>query len=389
MSDTQPSLLIVGASVRAAAQSAVRGGMRVVAVDQFADLDCAAVAEKTAVFPRFEDIPALCQQFPAMPWMYVGGMENQPAVVEQLSKARTLWGNGPEVLRQIRDPWQLERIALPTRMPAMKSTLSAEDAPQAWLWKGYASSAGLQVASANEAHRAWPGYYQRKEAGIPHSAAFISEGERCHMLGVTEQLVGHEWFAPRSFQYAGNIGPVKVAAAVANELEELGQRLTVSCQLRGLWGVDFLLNDSQLWLLEVNPRYCASHELFDRACGLSLVELHSAACQRKELWHVPSGRARLPEVHLKQGDAPARLQGKLIVYAQQPGTISANLIAAVQAANEATAHPRFADISPAETEFPAGGPLLTLFAHGETPAVVRQRLVSAREKFLLLLRDSA
>src|SRR5215472_7164950 len=102
-------VLILGASTRAAAQSAIRAGLVPVCGDQFADADLRAIARviEIADYPR--GAVRAAHQVPGCPWMYTGGWENHPRLVGALSAARPLWGNGAEVLGRVRSPWAVAR----------------------------------------------------------------------------------------------------------------------------------------------------------------------------------------------------------------------------------------------------------------------------------------
>ena len=58
-----------------------------------------------------------------------------------------------------------------------------------------------------------------------------------------------------------------IARAVAKEFE-----------LVGVNGIDFIAADGVPYPIEVNPRWCASMELVERAYGVSMFGLHAAAC---------------------------------------------------------------------------------------------------------------
>ncbi len=91
---TEQHLILFGASVRAAAFSAIRAGLRPWCCDLFADADlqnvCPARALPPADYP--EGFVEVCARAPAGPWMYTGALENYPALIERMSKLRTLWG---------------------------------------------------------------------------------------------------------------------------------------------------------------------------------------------------------------------------------------------------------------------------------------------------------
>src|SRR5690242_9210524 len=91
-------LLIVGASVRAAAQSAVRAGYRVWGTDLFADADLCAIADAASVARYPSGLLASMTAAPDAPFMYTGALENYPALIERMARLKTCWGNSAEVL---------------------------------------------------------------------------------------------------------------------------------------------------------------------------------------------------------------------------------------------------------------------------------------------------
>ena len=83
------NLLVIGASARALAVSAVRLGFKVNAIDLFGDRDlrdvCSRVVQVAA--PAYPDeLPRIAAEFPAGPVMYTGGLENHIEIIEKLTK---------------------------------------------------------------------------------------------------------------------------------------------------------------------------------------------------------------------------------------------------------------------------------------------------------------
>ena len=137
------SLLIAGFSARAAAQSARRAGFEVYAVDAFGDRDLRTACSQCAVVANYPaDLLAASARLPAAPWMYVGGLENEPDLVADISQTRQLFGNDPQVLRKVRDPFLLAETIresglhtpVAVAMPEMRHDLPTEERNQ-WLWK--------------------------------------------------------------------------------------------------------------------------------------------------------------------------------------------------------------------------------------------------------------
>lgn len=102
--------------------------------------------------------------------------------------------------------------------------------------------------------------------------------------GVTEQLIGLPAFGTGGFRYCGNILPLartwldesRYARLIAS-LQEIAAALTVFFRLRGLNGIDFVLQGDEIVVLEVNPRYCSSMELIEKTYQVPVFDLHFRA----------------------------------------------------------------------------------------------------------------
>src|SRR5262245_45162935 len=106
------TIVIVGASVRAAAFSALRAGLNPWCADLFADADlaarCPAIAISADQYPH--GFRKIIQQAPPGPWLFTGGLENRPGLIQQMARDRPLWGCRPAALRSVRDPANLGRV---------------------------------------------------------------------------------------------------------------------------------------------------------------------------------------------------------------------------------------------------------------------------------------
>src|SRR5262245_617429 len=143
------TLLIFGASVRAAAFSALRAGLRPWCADLFADADLQARCPVRALNP--EQYPGefitLATQAPSGPWMYTGALENYRSLVRELTRRRPLWGNNVTILNHVRSP-----AALPSILPAAQIPCPAIYSPHVetppegrWLRKPVMSAGGHSI----------------------------------------------------------------------------------------------------------------------------------------------------------------------------------------------------------------------------------------------------
>ena len=130
----------------------------------------------------------------------------------------------------------------------------------------------------------------------------------------------------RGFRYAGNLVPLDGPAAARREIGAIADALSREYGLRGLNGFDFILRDDRPVVVEVNPRYCASMELLERASGRSVFALHLAACRgelpaRRRRAHGDLGegdRLRFPDRH---GPDPTEWLARGIRDVPHPGEV--------------------------------------------------------------------
>jgi predicted ATP-grasp superfamily ATP-dependent carboligase len=366
MSET---LTIVGASVRAAASSAVRAGYEVRAGDLFADADLARICGASRVSRYPHGLVRVIAGPQPGAWMYTGALENHPALVDRLARIRPLLGNSGGVLRRARDP-----AAVADRLGAAglaRPEVICRDAkvPRAgtWLRKPVHSAGGARIAFADEPSPAAPGeyYFQRYVEGLACSAVYVAAARSSVLLGITRQLIGERWTAAYPFRYCGSIGPLDVSQDERDVFSKIGDVLARCFDLAGLFGVDAVVNKQGVWPVELNPRYTASMELVEWACEISLVELHVAACRAGRLPAGPPQRRR-------------RAVGKAIVFAERPTMIAGDLgeLWPEHAANRNSAvpWPAVADIPPPGTRIEAGWPIATVLADGADEARVAERL---------------
>jgi uncharacterized protein len=338
-------LLIVGASGRAAASSALRAGFEPFVIDLFADADtvrlCPTLKCDPADYPH--GFVPLANRAPPAPWMYTGGLENHPDVVAAISEHRELWGNGPDVLKRVRDPWFLDSLPKHAAGFAKVAVRKDEAAPVGWVRKPLGGAGGGGVRFVDHGDRADDAgvYYQQFIEGEPQSAVFFAatDGSVVAALGRTLQLIGTPWLHAGRFQYAGNVSRLWLPYPVG--AWESGVRRHVA-GLCGLMGIDYIGQS----ILEVNPRYTASVEVLEFAHGVPLLIRDS-----------PPPPAR-------------RVVGKAIYYAAVPITFPASgpWDASLARCTDVWRMPDFADLPHAGSVIEPGQPVCTLFAAASTEA---------------------
>jgi len=357
MNPEPPTVVLIGASVRALAGSALRAGLSPYAIDLFADADLVARCPAVRLAGRYPDafLDAVRAAQPG-PWMYTGGLENSPDLLDCLAAERPAWGVVGPSLRAVRDHGRLNRLLREAGVTVPRQHDGDGPPPEGdWLVKPRRGAGGRGIRDFDPAVPLTPDdrrtcYLQERIDGIPAAAVYLGDGPRTRLVGLTAQLVGTNFLGAKPFHYAGSVGPLPFEPALRHQLDRLGSVLG----LRGLFGVDGVLRDGTFWPVEVNPRYTASMEVVEFATGEPLLAAHRAVFD-------PAAPPAVPF-------APAGpCVGKGIVYAASDGTFPETGPWDLPL-TPVTELPAFADIPDAGTPIAAGQPVLTVLVAGPDPA---------------------
>jgi predicted ATP-grasp superfamily ATP-dependent carboligase len=374
-------LILVGASTRAAALSALRAGFSPRCIDLFADRDLAAVAPVTVLpagqYPHGM-IPLLEHEAAGIPVVYTGGLENHPVIYREIAQSRPFWGylhpqpfDAPD---SVRNPFALSHCCEQAGLfrPACAKAGAALPTDGSWLCKPYAGAGGGRIVPwhGQEFSHAENFYYERFQSGVPLAAAYAQQESKTEFLGVTRQLIGTSFLhSSTPFTYCGSVGPVECEEGSVLQMQclKLGPAVApFDPYLRGLFGVDFLWDGYNAQVLEVNPRYTASMELLEWADPrLVLWHLHAQAFGGGHAGYRGTRDGAVGHAGvLTKGIyfAPRALQ------LPQSGPWDHDLLPTAEI------WPSYGDIPSAGATFARGEPVMTLYAKGEDEAIALARL---------------
>lgn len=347
------NLLVVGASARAACCSAARAGFRPFWIDQFGDADLRAAFPGTVLAaPDYPGgIIAALAAAPSAPVMYTGALENHDALLARIAAQRTMLGNDAAVCAAVRDPIRLGALVARHDIPFPR-TVDAGLPVRAgtWLHKPRRSGGGLGIRPAAAGERAATGYVlQEYIPGQAQSAVYVAGAGGVELLGVTTQWVGRAEFHAPAFAYCGSIGPVAVTPGLQAQWQRIGVVIAGEFGLRGLFGVDAVVDGDRVTVIEVNPRYTASVEVLEAVTGVHALARHGVA-----FGVAPAQPGTAPDT------APAA--GKAILFAPR------DLLFDGPALEAAGADVACADVPAPGTAITGGAPILSLLCHGESLA---------------------
>lgn len=367
-------LIVMGASARAAAFSAIRAGFVPLCLDQFADADTAANAIVAKVSGTPESYLEQLQALPRLPVIYTGGLENHPDVLTFAATHHELWGNGPDAVQRVRDPALLQEAIRLAKIsfPEWRSSQDPPPADGTWLLKPLASVGGRGIGiwtpeQANSPTLSEPHFFQKMVSGQSCSAVFIAPNAvgDVRFVGMTRQLVGDADCHALPWQWCGNIGPLALPVDLENLIRRFGNVLKWKTGLLGVYGVDLVITEDGVpFVTEVNPRYPASLEILEHATGQPLLADHCRCFTSQPLpetgWNRPH---------------PGELMGKAIYFAPRDIVIPDGL--ADPASVSVTEFPLIADLPTPGTVIRAGEPVCTVFAES----------VSSEQTFELLKEE--
>jgi predicted ATP-grasp superfamily ATP-dependent carboligase len=279
-------ILVMGASARAVAYSVANAGHEPVGVDWFGDCDLRKIAEWRRL-DKSTPLSVTASSLSAEGVVWASGIENRPQMIAELDSAGVkVFQSSQESIIRCRDLDELEKFCADNGFGRPRTTRESlpEDSAN-WLVKRLRSGAGTGV-------RDWkPGpaplrdgeYLQERIDGVPLSAVFLADGKSAVLCGASRQLAGEPSLGADGYAWCGNIMPFEVPPrerdALLGELRRLARTIVSRFGIRGAAGVDCILSGGTLYVLEINPRICASFELVELMRGMNIFGLHAMALE--------------------------------------------------------------------------------------------------------------
>ncbi len=366
-------LVLVGASVRAAAQSARRGGFLVAGVDLFGDTDTLQACDQYSRLDHPQGPQALETLTGGSPVIVVGGVS-----AGLVPKNADILGANSETICQLRRPDVLRQAAQACGLQFPETLVDAREAPPnrqnvRWLKKKNSSSGGLGVSweragggSADESNQRpgnrlpQPYIWQQWIPGRAIGATLFSDACGISLLGIFKSQFVRRGSNP--FVYAGSFGPLsrssnalEISPLLAQRLVRFGEMVSQKHHLRGLFNVDLIVDRHAAgWVLEINPRWTAASELVERSLSERGLLAPNDSLMR---WHVIAQNQclpiALPSVQAADHDS---VWIKRVIYAPRDGVINPRCLDEIPNRNKV----EIADLPPAQRTHGRGEPVLTI-----------------------------
>ena len=123
--------------------------------------------------------------------------------------------------------------------------------------------------------------------GISLSSSILATESDAKTVTNTRLLTEHDFGIDNSFIYIGNILPltsksimsdIKDVNKINEIMNETSQKLAHEFNLIGSNGVDYILNENGLHVIEINPRIQGTFECVEKSFGINMLDAHIKAC---------------------------------------------------------------------------------------------------------------
>lgn len=135
-------------------------------------------------------------------------------------------------------------------------------------------------------------------SGINVSSSLLADGDDAKTIINSRLLTENDFEKNNSFIYVGNILPLTDESILANiediakineSMNATSENLARKFNLVGSNGVDYILNDDGLYVIEINPRIQGTFECAEKSLGINMIDAHIKACQG-EIIQVPEAK---------------------------------------------------------------------------------------------------
>jgi predicted ATP-grasp superfamily ATP-dependent carboligase len=371
--------LLVGLSMRPLAESAARFGHDICVIDACADrdtrqacgdrlvrLECgtpwridAAALQAAVVEARLRFAPdGFAGIIPG------SGFEAQPELLELLAAHAPIVGCDSGTVQAVREPRRwfelLDRIGAPH--PAVRFDNPPTD-PAGWLAKSAGGSGGWHIRICrSELPTTASDYFQQHTLGRPASALFLADGRSARIIGWQWQRIASS--ADWPWRYGGVIAAPDLAPGLRDRVASVCSAIVERVPVRGIAGLDFLVDGEHFSVLELNPRPAASIALYPQKDFLAL---HSRAN------YGPSAGA-LSVIAVAEN---SEIAGEAVLYAAETLPIAASFAWPVWCS----------DIPGSNSHIAAGQPICTVRASAETPQAVEAMLTRRLQTLSIALKE--
>ena len=134
--------------------------------------------------------------------------------------------------------------------------------------------------------------------GVNLSSSVLSHRHVAKNIMNSRLLTVNDFEKNGDYRYVGNIlplttesvmTPVRDMDKINEDMITASESLSKKFKLRGSNGVDYILNENGLYVIEINPRIQGTFECVEKALGINMLDAHIKACHG-EITEIPDAR---------------------------------------------------------------------------------------------------
>ena len=135
-------------------------------------------------------------------------------------------------------------------------------------------------------------------SGINVSSSVLANKNDAKTIMNSRLLTMHDTEKNNSFIYVGNILPLTKKSIMADvedidkinaEMRDTSENLAKKFKLNGSNGVDYIINENGLYVIEINPRIQGTFECVENSLGINMLDAHIKACNG-EINEIPKAK---------------------------------------------------------------------------------------------------
>ncbi|RAP45084.1 MAG: hypothetical protein BZ135_06350 [Methanosphaera sp. rholeuAM6] len=113
------------------------------------------------------------------------------------------------------------------------------------------------------------------------SSSFLSyRNHDIDMVTTSDQVIGSKMLGASEFMYCGNVTPLVNSNP---KLVNISTKISKMFKLLGSNGIDFVINNNKVYVIEVNPRIQGTFDCIERSFDMNLAKAHIDVCNDKKV----------------------------------------------------------------------------------------------------------
>ncbi len=261
------TILIVANSGRMLAQLAKNAGLTPVVIDCFCDSDTLLLAtdaikvDSLAVEHLMLALLALNKVQNIKYAIYGSGFESHNKSLQYLYQHYTVLGNAYAVFTVIQNKINFFSKLKVLQIPYPPVSFTVPKTSEGWLLKPMQGEGGAGIRKYKQQYiPSTPCYWQRQIEGAAMSVIFVTDGKQVIIYGFHKQQIIS--LNEDEFVFSGIISQPDIAEEIVQTVTLWIKNLVIEFALKGVNSLDFMVNSSSCYALEINARPVASMQLY-------------------------------------------------------------------------------------------------------------------------------